>query len=239
VANRRGRRGDAASGRVDHRTAVSTPATTRCRGPCPPENGGAGAPEPAGHSRPVVRVHRARTQPAARGHSRPGLYQCNECREQFTVMVGSVFERSKIPLNKWLLATFLLLSSKKGMSTRQIHRMLDLPHKTAWFMTHRIREALKEGKMFTPLGGTGSVAKLTKLTSAARLKTVCSKRHREVSGCRSCRSRRRSCRVVLLPGPSHPISSATCCSRASAASLRLHGKLTPATRRSSTQAASM
>src|SRR5215217_5430849 len=57
---------------------------------------------------------------------RPGLYQCNECREQFTVMVKTVFERSKIPLNKWLLATFLLLSSKKGMSTRQIHRMLDL-----------------------------------------------------------------------------------------------------------------
>jgi transposase-like protein len=91
---------------------------------------------------------------------RPGLYQCNECREQFTVMVGTVFERSKIPLNKWLLATFLLLSSKKGMSTRQIHRMLDLPHKTAWFMTHRIREALKEGKMFTPLGGAGSTVEV-------------------------------------------------------------------------------
>lgn len=88
---------------------------------------------------------------------RPGLYQCNECREQFTVMVGSVFERSKIPLNKWLLATFLLMSSKKGMSTRQIHRMLDLPHKTAWFMTRRIREALKDGKMFTPLGGQNKV----------------------------------------------------------------------------------
>ncbi|GBF27415.1 hypothetical protein MnTg02_02468 [bacterium MnTg02] len=87
---------------------------------------------------------------------RLGLYQCNACREQFTVTVGTVFERSKIPLNKWLLATFLLSSSKKGMSAHQMHRMLGVTYKTAWFMAHRIREAMKEDyKASGPLGGAG------------------------------------------------------------------------------------
>jgi transposase-like protein len=87
---------------------------------------------------------------------RPGLYNCMECREQFTVTVGTVFERSKIPLNKWLLATFLLASSKKGMSAHQLHRMLGVTYKTAWFMAHRIREAMKEDNSTSgPLGGEG------------------------------------------------------------------------------------
>ena len=87
---------------------------------------------------------------------RAGLYNCMECREQFTVTVGTVFERSKIPLNKWLLATFLLSSSKKGMSAHQLHRMLGVTYKTAWFMAHRIREAMKEDvKSSGPLGGEG------------------------------------------------------------------------------------
>ncbi|MBS3648154.1 IS1595 family transposase [Pseudaminobacter sp. 19-2017] len=87
---------------------------------------------------------------------RPGLYNCMECREQFTVTVGTVFERSKIPLNKWLLATFLLASSKKGLSSHQLHRMLGVTYKTAWFMTHRIREAMKEDvKSSGPIGGEG------------------------------------------------------------------------------------
>ena len=85
---------------------------------------------------------------------REGLYQCNNCREQFTVTVGTVFERSKIPLNKWLLCNHLLLSSKKGMSAHQIHRMLGVTYKTAWFMCHRIREAMKPAKD-EPLGGEG------------------------------------------------------------------------------------
>ena len=76
---------------------------------------------------------------------RAGVYQCNACREQFTVTVGTVFERSKIDLSKWLLATFLLSASKKGMSAHQIHRMLGVTYKTAWFMCHRIREAMKQG----------------------------------------------------------------------------------------------
>lgn len=86
---------------------------------------------------------------------RLGVYQCAECRKQFTVTVGTVFERSKIALNKWLLATYLLSSSKKGMSSHQLHRMLGVTYKTAWFMTHRIREAMatKGGVM----GGPGGV----------------------------------------------------------------------------------
>jgi transposase-like protein len=84
---------------------------------------------------------------------RPGLYQCKSCREQFTVTVGTVFERSKIALNKWLLATFLLCASKKGMSSHQLHRMLGVTYKTAWFMTHRIREAMKGGNGLLGSGG--------------------------------------------------------------------------------------
>jgi transposase-like protein len=85
---------------------------------------------------------------------RPGVYQCNGCRQQFTVTVGSVFERSKIPLHKWLLATHLLTASKKGMSAHQLHRMLGLTYKTAWFMAHRIREAMKDESP-SPMGGPG------------------------------------------------------------------------------------
>ena len=85
-------------------------------------------------------------------HHRPGLYQCNSCREQFTVTVGTVFERSKIGLHKWLLATHLLCASKKGMIAKQIERMLGVTYKTAWFMCHRIREAMKPDNS-GPLGG--------------------------------------------------------------------------------------
>ncbi|HEY3858681.1 MAG TPA: IS1595 family transposase [Gammaproteobacteria bacterium] len=86
---------------------------------------------------------------------RPGLYFCGECRKQFSVTVGTVFERSKVPLHKWLLATHLLCSSKKGVSSHQIHRTLGVTYKTAWFMTHRIREAMY-GKPAGQLGGPGS-----------------------------------------------------------------------------------
>lgn len=84
---------------------------------------------------------------------RPGLIQCNSCGGNFTVTVGTVFERSKIPLNKWLLATYLIASSKKGFSAHQLHRSLGVTYKTAWFMMHRIREAMKDDG--SPLGGPG------------------------------------------------------------------------------------
>ncbi|HWA92464.1 MAG TPA: IS1595 family transposase [Rhizomicrobium sp.] len=89
--------------------------------------------------------------------SRPGLYQCNACRKQFSVTVGTLFERSHIPLNKWLLATFLFCASKKGVSAHQMHRMLGITYKSAWFMMHRIREAMAPGAGAGPLGGPGKV----------------------------------------------------------------------------------
>src|SRR6478609_7270452 len=76
---------------------------------------------------------------------RPGLLYCNGCHGQFTVTVGTVFERSKVGLSKWWLAAHLLGSSKKGMSAHQLHRMLGVTYKTAWFMAHRIREAMAVG----------------------------------------------------------------------------------------------
>ena len=90
---------------------------------------------------------------------RPGVYQCAECREQFTVTVGTVFERSKIPLTKWLAALFLLVSSKKGMSAHQMHRMLGISYKSTWFMCHRLREAMREGGL-APMGGEGSIVEI-------------------------------------------------------------------------------
>lgn len=92
---------------------------------------------------------------AGKAH-RPGVYQCNACREQFTVTVGSVMERSKIPLNKWVLAMHLMSASKKGMSAHQLHRMLGVTYKTAWFLAHRIREAMTDDKA-GPLGGAGKI----------------------------------------------------------------------------------
>lgn len=92
------------------------------------------------------------------GVERKGLYQCNGCRKQFTVTVGTVFESSKVPLHKWLLATYLLTSSKKGMSAHQLHRTIGVTYKTAWFMFHRIREAMKEDTASSgPIGGEGKI----------------------------------------------------------------------------------
>ncbi len=85
---------------------------------------------------------------------RRGLFQCNGCRQTFTVTVGTLYERSKVPLHKWLLATRLLCSSKKGISSHQLHRTLGVTYKTAWFMTHRIREAMNDDTP-DPMGGEG------------------------------------------------------------------------------------
>jgi len=86
---------------------------------------------------------------------RAGLYDCGHCRDQFTVTVGTVFERSKISLDKWLFAAALMASSKKGVSSKQVERMLGVTYKTAWFMTHRLREAMKApGGMFSTGGNT-------------------------------------------------------------------------------------
>ncbi|MBV8702844.1 MAG: IS1595 family transposase, partial [Acetobacteraceae bacterium] len=89
---------------------------------------------------------------------RPGLHQCNACRGHFTLTNGSVMERSHVPLHKWVLAFHLMAASKKGMSAHQLSRMLDVTYKTAWFMAHRIREAMTD-KAPPPLGGEGKVVK--------------------------------------------------------------------------------
>jgi transposase-like protein len=92
--------------------------------------------------------------------SRPGLLYCNGCTGQFTVTVGTVFERSKIPLTKWWLAAHLLNSSKKGISAHQMHRTLGVTYKTAWFMMHRLREAMRELNPTDPLGGEGKTVEI-------------------------------------------------------------------------------
>ncbi len=84
----------------------------------------------------------------------PGWWYCGSCQDKFTVRVGSIFERSHIPLHKWLLAFRMMSSSKKGVSAHQLHRTLGITYKSAWFLGHRIREAMKDTDP-TPLGGEG------------------------------------------------------------------------------------
>lgn len=82
------------------------------------------------------------------------LYKCRKCSKQYTATVGTIFEDSHIPLNKWFAAIFLMCSSKKGISAHQLHRTLDITYKSAWFMCHRIREAMREKGIFVPFTGT-------------------------------------------------------------------------------------
>ncbi|MGA3303873.1 MAG: IS1595 family transposase [Methylovirgula sp.] len=88
---------------------------------------------------------------------RPGLYQCNACREPFTVTVGTLYERSKVPLHTWLAVTHLMMASKKGMSALQISRMIGISYKTTWFLCHRIRESLRDTGGLPPMGGENKV----------------------------------------------------------------------------------
>ena len=84
-----------------------------------------------------------------------GWYYCTKCQKKFTVRVGSIYERSHIPLHKWVTAMHLMAASKKGISAHQLHRMLGITYKSAWFMAHRIREAMKDDSP-APMGGPGS-----------------------------------------------------------------------------------
>ncbi len=91
--------------------------------------------------------------------TRLGLYNCNECRKPFTVRHGTIFESSHLPLRLWLQVIHLMCASKKGVSTNQVQRMLSCSMKTAWFLTHRIREAMRDG-VFSPMGGAGGVVEI-------------------------------------------------------------------------------
>jgi len=90
------------------------------------------------------------------GVERHGLLKCSDCRKQFTVRMGTIFEETHLPLHKWLQAIHLMCSSKKGISAHQMHRVLECTYKTAWFLCHRIREAMRSDHS-TPMGGNGKV----------------------------------------------------------------------------------
>lgn len=92
-------------------------------------------------------VYRMQKLADSKKPGRPGLLRCRACKKQFTVTTGTVFEASHIPLSKWLHALYLLRASKKGMSAHQLHRMLGITYKSAWFMAHRLRYAMMEGPM--------------------------------------------------------------------------------------------
>jgi len=91
--------------------------------------------------------------------TRLGVRQCNECRKPFTVKVGTIFESSHVPLRVWLQAIHLICSSKKGISSNQLHRIFRVTLKTAWFMSHRLREAMRSGDL-TIMGGPGSIVEI-------------------------------------------------------------------------------
>lgn len=82
------------------------------------------------------------------------LWKCAECRKQFSVLVGTIFERSQVPLSKWLMALYMMASSKNGVAAFELHRTLGVTNKTAWFMLHRIREAMKRGELAETMTGT-------------------------------------------------------------------------------------
>lgn len=91
--------------------------------------------------------------------TRIGAYKCYHCRKPFTVKIGTIFESSHIPMRLWLQAVFLISSSKKGISSNQLHRTLGITLKSAWFMSHRIREAMRDGGL-APFGGNGGAVEV-------------------------------------------------------------------------------
>lgn len=109
------------------------------------------------HCGVVGEAYRLKPKPNGKAHVRKGVWKCGGCREQFTVTVGTIFEDSHIPLCKWLLAIHLLCASKKGMSAHQLHRMLGITYKSAWFMAHRIRYAMVQEPLKSKLSGTVEV----------------------------------------------------------------------------------
>ena len=123
--------------------------------------------------------------------TRPGVYKCNECAKPFTVTVGTIFEDSKIPLNKWLLAFRLLSGGKKGFSVHELHCVLGITYKSAWFMTHRIREAMDGAESGGRLGGANKVVEADETYVGGK---ACNRAFRKPaekkSSCRSCDARR-------------------------------------------------
>ncbi len=110
----------------------------------------------------------ARSKPSKKnpeGIERHGLKKCAGCSKQFTVRIDTIFEESHIPLHLWLQAIHLMVSSKKGISSHQLHRVLGITYKSAWFLTHRIRECMRDGAP-AGFGGDGGIVEVTRLSSA-------------------------------------------------------------------------
>ena len=99
------------------------------------------------------KAYHLQTKPGTKTRGRRKLWKCAKCREQFSVMVGTVFEDSHIPLNKWLAAFYMMCSGKKGVSAKQIERSLGITYKSAWFLSHRIREAMAQEPLKGKLSG--------------------------------------------------------------------------------------
>ena len=110
----------------------------------------------------AYRLEGVRTKPSKanpEGKERHGLWKCRECRKQFTVRKGTIFEESHLPLHLWLQAIHLMVSSKKGISSHQLHRVLGITYKSAWFLTHRIRECMRDG-VLAPFGSNGGAVEV-------------------------------------------------------------------------------
>ncbi|KKB12695.1 transposase [Devosia geojensis] len=108
------------------------------------------------HCGGMDRVYALKDVKGKTGKVRHGLKKCGHCRKQFTVRIGTIFEESHLPMHKWLQVIYLMCSSKKGVSAHQLHRTLEVTYKTAWFLAHRIREAMRTGEL-APMGGSGMV----------------------------------------------------------------------------------
>lgn len=122
------------------------------------------------HCGVIDKVGRLEGVKGKNGKVRLGLWKCYECKKQFTVRVGTVFESAHIPLHKCLQAVHLMASSKKGVSAHQLHRILEIQYKSAWFLAHRIREAMRDGKL-GPMGGNGKTVEIDE-TYIGRLEGV-------------------------------------------------------------------
>ena len=110
----------------------------------------------------IYKLSGVRSKPSKihpKGVERPGLKKCGHCRKQFTVRVGTIFEDSHIPLHKWFQAVHLMVSSKKGISSHQLHRTLEITYEAAWFMSHQVREAMRSGAL-SPMGGGGGIVEV-------------------------------------------------------------------------------
>ena len=105
-----------------------------------------------------------------KGRVRYGLKKCGACRKQFTARIGTIFEESHIPIGKWLIAIYLMCSSKKGISAAQLQRELGLSYKSTWYMCHRIRLAMEQKPMSSLLGGGGGIVEIDETFVGGKVK---------------------------------------------------------------------